>query len=186
MFNMQNSYDTIRRVCTEADCIDPVLLANQLMRTDSIRPHGPEHHYLTAAALCASWCNATGEPKQGHLDHLQARCKQIQPGVCGYFGVCGDVMAAGAAFSEMLEVNYLSGKRWHDIAAFTAGVLKAVADSCVGGPRCCKRTTFAVLSAAVKWLGEKNVVMLGVPNEIHCSFSDRNTQCIRKGCIYYG
>lgn len=185
MFDAKESSKYIKERCMAYEGNAPLCLALELMETEYLRMHGSEHHYLTAAVLCTSWCNAIGEEKEEHLDHIMKRCELIYPGVCGYFGVCGDVMAVGAAFSEMKSVSYLSGRPWHDIADFTTKALQAVADSSVGGPRCCKRTTFAVLSAAVIWLREKKTVVLAVPESICCPFSRKNSQCVKKGCMYY-
>ena len=184
MFDIKKTYSYITERCRVYDGNAPLCLALELMNTEYIRMHGPEHHYLTAAVLCSAWCNAIGEEKTEHLEHLEKRCELIYPGVCGYFGVCGDVMALGAAFSEMKGVTYLSGKPWHDIADFTAKALQAVADSCKGGPRCCKRTTFAALASAVHWLREEKVIELEIPENLNCPFSAGNSQCVKKGCIY--
>lgn len=186
MFDQKATISFIKEQALAYKGTDPLAFAMDLMETDYLRPHGPEHHYLTAAALCSAWCNAVGEDKEEHLEHLEKRCELIYPGVCGYFGVCGDVMAVGATYSEMMGVTYLSGKPWHTIAEFTANALQAVADSCVGGPRCCKRTGFATLSAAVRWLNENGIAVLTIHDDIQCTFSDKNSTCIKKGCVYYG
>ena len=175
---MERRYALIEAFCAGAEETDPLVLAEALMRRPEIRFHGPEHHYLTAAVLSSVWCRKHGEPPEPHLKRLRARCAQIPPGVCGYFGVCGNTMAAGAALSELLGVTYLSGENWKRLNAFTARVQRGIADSCGRGPRCCKRTTFAALLAAYELLE------LREPG-FRCPFSGGNPQCIGTQCVFF-
>lgn len=186
MFDAKKCSAFIKESCLNYKGRDPLALAIGMMAGEQLRPHGPEHHFMVAAALCSAWCNAMGEEKEQHLEHLEERCRLIYPGVCGYFGVCGDTLAAGAAYSEMEGVNYLSGKPWRDIALFTGKLQQALAASCLCGPRCCKRSSFAVLSAAAKTLKDWGLAPLELRTELICGFSERNSQCIKKACIYYG
>lgn len=45
--------DAIERFCLAADGTDPLRIARQLMRDPKLKLHGPEHHFLVAAALLA-------------------------------------------------------------------------------------------------------------------------------------
>ena len=164
---------------------DPLEPALGLMRDGTVRFHGPEHHYLTAACLCAAWCNALGEDKREHLERLLSRCARIPPAVCGYYGVCGDSMAAGACASELLGANYLSGESWQRVNELTARTQAAIAASCKRGPRCCKRTTFAVLTAASVWLREALGVEITVREGFKCPFHSENKQCLGRGCVFF-
>ena len=184
MFNLENTYQYITDYCLQTDSRDPLWMAEELMHSDYVRVHGPEHHFLTAAVLCTAWCNAVGEEKQEHLEQLRIRCKKVPPAVCGYYGVCGDVLAAGAVMSEMLEVNYLSGETWQKLNAFTAKLQAAVAESCSTGPRCCKRTSYAVLHAAVDGLAEMGI-QVSKSEPIRCGFSAENAQCIGRNCVFF-
>lgn len=177
-WTMEQRYAVIERLCGESEETDPLALAETLMRRPEIRFHGPEHHYLTAAVLAAVWCRRRGEPVEPHLRRLRTRCGQIPPGVCGYFGVCGDTMAAGAALSDLLGVTYLSREDWKRLNAFTARAQGRIAGSCQRGPRCCKRSTFAVLSASYELLE------LREPG-FRCRFSGENPQCIGTQCAFF-
>ena len=112
MFVITASHEEILRRAGAYVGTDPLEPALGLMRDGTVRFHGPEHHYLTAACLCAAWCNALGEDKREHMERLLSRCARIPPAVCGYYGVCGGSMAAGACASELLGANYLSGESW--------------------------------------------------------------------------
>ena len=186
MFVITSSHEEILRRAGAYVGTDPLEPALGLMRDGVVRFHGPEHHYLTAACLCAAWCNALGEDKREHLERLLSRCSQIPPAVCGYYGVCGDSMAAGACASEMLGASYLSSESWKRVNELTSRTQAAIAASCTRGPRCCKRTTFAVLLAAPRYLRRELGVGLAVREGFACPFSAGNRGCLGRDCAFFG
>lgn len=185
MFSIAEAHEYIYAHCLAYAGRDALECALELMRTDAARFHGPEHHYLTAASLCAAWCSATGEDKAAHLENLKARCAKIPPAVCGYYGVCGDSMAAGACASEMLGANYLSGDSWQRVNELTSRTQAAVAASCTRGPRCCKRTTFAVIIAASEWIHDVLGIDVAVREGFKCGFFAENKQCLGNDCVFF-
>lgn len=185
IFNLAGAHERIYAQCLVYAGQDALECALELMSTGPVRLHGPEHHYLTAASLCAAWCNAVGEDKTAHLERLKDRCIKIPPAVCGYFGVCGDSMAVGACASEMLGESYLSGESWQRVNELTSRTQVAIAASCTRGPRCCKRTTFAVLNAASKWVRDKLGVGVAVRSGFECCFFSGNKQCLGRDCGFF-
>ena len=184
VFNIAEAHERIYAHCLAYAGSDALECALELMRTDALRFHGPEHHYLTAASLCAAWCNAIGANKAAHLENLKARCARIPPAVCGYYGVCGDSMAAGACASEMMGASYLSDESWQRVNELTSRTQAAIAASCTRGPRCCKRTTFAVIIAASEWIHDTLVVDVAVHEGFKCGFFAENKQCLGKDCLF--
>ena len=184
MFNIAEAHERIYAHCLAYAGSDALECALELMRTDALRLHGPEHHYLTAASLCAAWCNAIGANKAAHLENLKARCARIPPAVCGYYGVCGDSMAAGACASEMMGASYLSDESWQRVNELTSRTQAAIAASCTRGPRCCKRTTFAVIIAASEWIHDTLGVDVAVHEGFKCGFFAENKQCLGKDCLF--
>ncbi|HIQ87936.1 MAG TPA: hypothetical protein IAD33_10730 [Candidatus Scatomorpha gallistercoris] len=184
MFNIAEAHERIYAHCLAYAGSDALECALELMRTDALRFHGPEHHYLTAASLCAAWCNAIGANKAAHLENLKARCARIPPAVCGYYGVCGDSMAAGACASEMMGASYLSDESWQRVNELTSRTQAAIAASCTRGPRCCKRTTFAVIIAASEWIHDTLGVDVAVHEGFKCGFFAENKQCLGKDCLF--
>lgn len=188
MYDIKKAEERILEYC--AGCAregghSPEEIACALMSEPGVlRMHGPEHHFLTAAALCAAWCGERRDDARPRLERLRVRCSQIPAGVCGYYGVCGNTLAAGAFLSELLGATYLSGTEWQIINNFTARVQSGVAASCTRGPRCCKRTTLAAISSAVSALEELTGVALPRPERIKCSFQAMNSECIGKDCIF--
>ena len=185
MFVITASHEEILRRAGAYVGTDPLEPALGLMRDGVVRFHGPEHHYLTAACLCAAWCNALGEDKREHLERLLSRCARIPPAVCGYYGVCGDSMAAGACASELLGANYLSGESWQRVNELTARTHAAIAASCKRGPRCCKRTTFAAIIAASGWIRGTLGIDIAVREGFRCPFHSENKQCLGRGCGFF-
>ncbi len=184
VFNIAEAHERIYAHCLAYAGSDALECALELMRTDALRFHGPEHHYLTAASLCAAWCNAIGADKAAHLENLKSRCARIPPAVCGYYGVCGDSMAAGACASEMMGASYLSDESWQRVNELTSRTQAAIAASCTRGPRCCKRTTFAVIIAASEWIHDTLGVDVAVHKGFKCGFFAENKQCLGKDCLF--
>lgn len=184
VFNIAEAHERIYAHCLAYAGSDALECALELMRTDALRFHGPEHHYLTAASLCAAWCSAIGANKAAHLENLKARCARIPPAVCGYYGVCGDSMAAGACASEMMGASYLSDESWQRVNELTSRTQAAIAASCTRGPRCCKRTTFAVIIAASEWIHDTLGVDVAVHEGFKCGFFAENKQCLGKDCLF--
>ena len=92
-------------------------------------------HFLTAAVLSTAWYYSRGEDPAEHLEKLRQRCAKIPPAVCGYYGVCGDTLGAGAFLSEALEASYLSKESWATVNRFTARVQAGIGAAGETGPR---------------------------------------------------
>lgn len=182
-FSFQNAERFIKEYCLNSNEINPVDMALEIMKSPMIRLHGPEHHYLTSAVLAAAYCNAKNLPKEEMLEQLMIRSRKIPPAVCGYYGVCGDVMAAGAFTSTVLGATFMSGKEWQDAAKMSLKCLTEVSKST--GPRCCKRTTIAVLMSSVDAVEELFDVKLKKPEKYICTYSRINKDCIGPNCGYY-
>lgn len=182
-WNMKHACSVIMEKADKSQSSNPLTIATQLMHCPEIRIHGPEHHFLSGAALCAAWCHAQGLDALPHLEKLLPRCMQIPPAVCGYYGVCGNTMAIGAAVSVMLGTTYLSKKEWGLTGSVTAHVQKAIGST--PGPRCCKRTTMSALVAATDIVRELLNIALERPKQVFCTFSPKNEECLRKACIFH-
>ena len=188
MYDMKKAEERILEYCAERareDAVPPEDIACALMNEPGVlRMHGPEHHFLTAASLCAAWCAVRRDDARPRLERLRVRCAQIPAGVCGYYGVCGDTLAAGAFLSEILGATYLSGAEWQVVNNFTARVQSGVAASCTRGPRCCKRDAYISLETAVDYIRERFGVRLE-KDDIRCEFRPQNAQCLGERCPFF-
>lgn len=175
--------DVIERACTHHAGRDPVALATSLMRHPSVKMHGPEHHFLVPAALLATWANATpGPDRAGLLAEARRRSDTVVGGSCGFHGACGSGVGVGIFASLATGATPRSGASWGQANRATAQALQVIGD--VGGPRCCKRTTWLALLAGIRFAREE----LGVTLEgrgPRCEFHGRNADCLKRDCPFY-
>ena len=65
----------------------------------------------------------------------------------------------------------------------TSRILNRLAD--VGGPRCCKRSTFIALQEAAAYTAETRGVTMDLPAQVTCTFMARNAECLRTACPFF-
>ena len=94
--------DAITDCCRGCESTDAVRIADRLMELEEVRMHGPEHHYLTAAAILTAYCNFHHMEKKSILVKAYVRTNIIPAGVCAMYGCCGALMGAGAAAGILL------------------------------------------------------------------------------------
>ncbi len=176
--------DVIERFCLATTSIDPLEISRELMRHPSLELHGPEHHYLVPAAFLSALANARGEPGETPrlLAEARRRSEPVAGGFCGYQGACGAAIGAGISVSLATGATPLSAGPWALANAATARALDVLAR--VGGPRCCKRTTWLVLLETIRFAREHLGVRLGA-RRAACEFSDLNAECIEARCPFY-
>lgn len=175
----------ITEYCVSCMSEDPIRIAQALMRKDPVRMHGPEHHYLVAAALLTAILNAQGrhEAIAEQLPKIYYRTKQIPPGVCGFYGVCGAVLGVGAAMSFLEKATPFSAQELRLVTEVTAEAQNRM--MAFDGPRCCKRAVYVSLQAAVNVLARQKKICLPVSETIRCAYSHRNDTCKKGNCPYY-
>ena len=175
--------DVIQRACAAHAGKDPVELATALMRHPSVKMHGPEHHLLVPATLLAAWANATSAPdRAGLLAEARRRSDTVVGGSCGFHGACGSGVGVGIFASLATGATPRSGPSWGRANRATARALQVIGD--VGGPRCCKRTSWLALLSGIRFAREE----LGVALEgrgPRCEFHSRNDDCLERDCPFY-
>ncbi|HEY6099066.1 MAG TPA: DUF5714 domain-containing protein, partial [Anaeromyxobacter sp.] len=176
--------DVIERFCAATASTDPVEISRVLMRHPKVKMHGPEHHFLVPAALLAAHANARGEPgeKRRLLAEARRRSEPVAGGFCGYQGACGAAIGAGIYASIASGATPLAREPWALANAATAKALEVV--SRVGGPRCCKRTTWLVLLSAIRFARERLGVALA-GRGARCEHSALNRECIEARCPFH-
>jgi hypothetical protein len=180
-----DAMEVIERLCLHSEETDPAALTRAVMHHPALKMHGPEHHFLTPAALLAAWCNLRGEPeerKASLLTEARRRATQVPGGACGAWGACGAAIGAGIFVSVVTGATPRSREPWALSQAMTAEVLGVLAR--LGGPRCCKRNTWLATLAAAKFSGKH----LGAPMPTRgapCDFSPMNPDCHTEHCPFY-
>ena len=177
--------ELIEKICAQSDSIQPVELAIKLMKSPSIKMHGPEHHYLVPAVLLAAFYNKKGRSgeKVKKLRVARKRAENVMGGFCGFYGACGAGVGTGIFISLITDSTPLSTETWGLANKMTSESLACIAS--LGGPRCCKRDTFLALETASKFVGDHFSVELPISDPLQCEFSHINRECLLAACPFY-
>jgi hypothetical protein len=176
--------ELIERACLQSDSTDPVALATGLMRHPSLKLHGPEHHFLVPAALLTATANARATPGEKVLWLAEARRRSgaVAGGSCGFQGACGAGVGVGIFASVATGATPLTRESWGTANAATGRALTVIGK--LGGPRCCKRTSWLALLTGVSVAREA----LGLRLEGRgpsCDWSELNGQCLGTPCPFH-
>lgn len=174
---------SIKEYCMNTVSKNPITMMLEMMENPYIYMHGPEHHIMAGAALITAYYHAGGKiDLEQSLEEMVKRGGQVPGGVCGFWGSCGAGISTGIFISIVTQATPLSKEEWGLSNRMTAKALEAIGE--VGGPRCCKRDTFLAVSAAVEFT-EKNLgIRMEMPEQVKCTFTRYNQQCIGKRCPF--
>lgn len=164
----------------------PLEIVTEVMDDVNFPMHNFAHHYLVPAVLLTATAVNTGmapEKYQKKMEEAAKRAKNVLPAFCGFYGACGAAVGCGIFMSVYTETTPLTKETWGLCNHATAGALEKMAE--MGGPRCCKRNTFAALEYMKKYLAEKLSLDLGLPDEVKCAYSKFNNECLKENCPYY-
>ncbi len=174
----------IERACLSSETTDPVALALRLMRHPSVKLHGPEHHFLVPAVLITALCNARGDQasKAGLLAEARRRSDAVAGGFCGFQGACGAGVGVGIFASLATGATPLARESWGLANGATARALTVIGR--LGGPRCCKRTSWLALLSGIRFARERLGVRLEGRGPV-CQWSKVNPECLRRACPFH-
>ncbi len=161
-------------------------IAEAVMDDASFPMHNFAHHYLVPAVLLADVCaknDVRPEEFEKKLEEALKRAKNVLPAFCGLYGACGAAVGCGIFMSVYTGTTPLSKESWALCNYATAGALSKMAS--LGGPRCCKRNTFAALLFMKKYVAQHLGTVISLPENIVCSFSKFNGECLKEECPYY-
>ena len=174
--------DTILGICLAETSKNPIHILQKLMALDLCHMHGPEHHVMVGSALLTAYKNAGGEiDLEKALVEMQSRGKKVPGGACGFWGACGAGISAGMFVSIITGATPLANESWGLSNKMTSAALGAIGE--VGGPRCCKRDSYLAITQAVKFVQENFGVEMEL-DEIKCTHSALNNQCIKERCPF--
>ncbi len=178
-----NGMDRILGLCLEETSKNPIEILEKMMSMDFCHMHGPEHHVMVGSALLTAFKNAGGDVDlPSALSEMLVRGKQVPGGACGFWGACGAGISTGMYISIVTKSTPLAKEAWGLSNRMTSCALDAIGRN--GGPRCCKRDSFLAITQAVKFTAETLGVEMEI-DEIVCSYSNRNNQCIKDICPFY-
>jgi len=175
----------VKKVCEATKETDPMKIALLIMKHPAIQMHGPEHHYLVSCASLAALRNLGKFKIDGSaFDKAISRGKKVIFGACGLWGVCGAAAGIGIAVSIATKANMMSDKERSLSMQATSEALNEIAK--IGGPRCCKASTFAAIEAAARFLErEFGVKFSSLENPRPCYFKVLNKECLGNKCPYF-
>ena len=178
--------DLIERFTIASSSTDPVDMALTLMKSQSLKMHGPEHHFLVPAVLLCAFYNAKAEPdeKETKIKLARKRAENVLGGFCGFYGDCGAAVGTGIFVSVMTGATPLSKSEWRLSNLMTAKSLYTIANA--GGPRCCKRNSLLALEEAVQFLKDHfGVEIDSTIRKLKCQFHPLNKECRKEECRFY-
>lgn len=180
----QPAIKLIEQTCNFSSEIDPLKLADSLMKHPAIKMHGPEHHFLVPAVLVTTYYSVRGEgSKTEKLAIARKRSEDVKGGFCGTHGACGAAMGAGIACSVLSGATPLAKEGWRLSNLMTAACLTAIGEA--GGPRCCKRDTYLALQVGRDFLNDHLNANLPAGNQPVCTFAASNKECIETDCPFF-
>ncbi len=175
--------DGIFAVCLNEKSKNPVAIMEKLMSLPFCHMHGPEHHVMVGSALLTAYKNAGGKiDLEKGLQELKSRAEKVPGGACGFWGACGAGISTGMFVSVITQANPLANKPWGLANQMTGKSLDAIGK--IGGPRCCKRNSYTAIIQAVEFVKENLGVEMEL-NDIICSRSQNNNQCIDERCPFW-
>lgn len=174
----------IRHIGLNTELKNPVAIAKWMMRHPAVHMHGPEHHVLGGAALLAAYRNSGGDLElKDALLELEKRGGAIPGGTCGFWGCCGAALSAGIFLSIVTQSSPMSQESWGACNRMTAECLGQI--GALGGPRCCKRTTYFSVMTAAHAAKEITGIAMELPSKIVCEDSSRNRECFKQRCPFF-
>ena len=176
----------VRKVCGTTKETDPMKVVLLLMKHPALQMHGPEHHYLVSCVLLAALRNlGRFEINDSALDEAITRGKRVLLGSCGLWGVCGTAAGVGIALSIATKANMLSDKERTLSMEAVSESLATIAK--IGGPRCCKASTYSAIQKATEFIEREFEVKLpSLTDPRPCFFRSLNKECLGNKCPYFG
>jgi len=174
----------VEKVCKATKETDPIKIALLLMKHPAVPMHGPEHHYLVCASILAALRNLDKfKIDDSAFDMAISRGKKVLLGSCGFWGVCGSAAGVGMAVSIATKATFMSDKERSLAMEATSEALSEIAK--IGGPRCCKASTFAAIETAARFFErEFDIKFPSLTNPRPCSFKTFNKECLGDKCPY--
>ena len=78
----QSGVDLIGTYCLNSKSVNPLEMAIEIMQSEKIKMHGPEHHFLVPAVLISAYCNAINDDsKPVKLGIARKRAEKIPGGL---------------------------------------------------------------------------------------------------------
>ncbi|MEK7812703.1 MAG: DUF5714 domain-containing protein, partial [Candidatus Desantisbacteria bacterium] len=155
----KDGLEVITNFCLSSKSLNPLQMANTIMKHPKIHMIGPEHHPMIAGVLVTAYKNLTGKIGDDEIREAIKRGHTIPGGYCGLYGTDGAAIACGIAVAVILKATPLSDTERIIANMMTSRALSAIANH--RGSRCCKRSTWTALETAIQYFREVLKVEMG-------------------------
>lgn len=170
---------------------DPVLLYESVVEklseiwtaSEQLPFHGPWHHGIVPAVLITALRNSERNLTDADIKEAFTRGLKIPAGGCGFCGVCGAGSGAGIAVSISQKATPFHDKKRS--TGFEASIKSIERIGKLGGPRCCRLSSYTSLEQGIKYL---NKIGFGLPLQKmigRCKVFELNAQCHGTRCPFY-
>lgn len=176
--------EVVKSICLKSHKTDPISLAVEIMHSPAIKMHGEEHHMIVPSVLltCINNKYHSIENLEEKIELAERLAMERVP-VCSYdLKMCGAAIGTGVFLEIYMGIEPREEDEWSLPNQMIAESLKVIAEQ--KGPRCCKRDTYISLQGSIDFLFEKFAIELP-KSEARCTFSNRNTSCMREDCNFY-
>ncbi len=170
---------------------DPVIMYEKVISelrskwsaSENLPFHGPWHHGLVAGILISALRNNGYSFDADDVKETLKRGPMMPPGSCGFIGICG----AGAGLGIALSIAEKSTPFHDEERAKAMKVSKEVLErlSRLGGPRCCRMSTYTTLHMAGHILRDLGYEIPVSSVGGRCADHELNPECHGERCPYF-
>ncbi|MDU9376087.1 hypothetical protein McpSp1_06760 [Methanocorpusculaceae archaeon Sp1] len=177
--------EMIRYICMRTESKDPIEIATEIMSTPVIAFRQQEHHSIVAASLLTAYKNSGGGigDFKALLNEAMKRGAHIPYLIQMETGTSGGALSAGIFHAVVTELSTHNKESWTRGGKLVAECLMGISE--IEGPCCCKRCTFTAINVTAKKCEEYFNVSMEIPENIVCTFSKNNGECIKERCPYF-
>lgn len=170
---------------------DPIVLFEEIIEelrsiwtaSKELPFHGPWHHGIAPAVIIMSLKNNGYNFTEKDVIEAFTRGLKIPAGGCGFCGTCGAGSGLGIAIS-IVEMS----TPFHDkerSKAFSAVIRANERIGKLGGPRCCRLSSYTMIDHAIKILNDYDFHLPHQKLVGRCYINSLNAQCHGNRCPYY-
>lgn len=179
----EGSLAYIKNLLMKTGITDLINLMNLVRALPKFNIHGPEHHSSIAGVIATVYKNSGGNLSNEDILTAIERGATIPGGVCAYWGSCGAVLGAGAAFSVILESSPLKPKQRQMIQKMVSELSPVTSN--LRAARCCQREVWLTLQKVSELSKTYLDIALQAEGKVICHQMNDNKECIYNACPYY-
>ena len=179
----EGSLAYVKNLLTKTGITDMINLMNIVRSLPMFNIHGPEHHSATAGVIAAVYKNSGGKISNDDILTAIDRSSAIPGGVCAYWGSCGAVLGAGAAFSVIMDSSPLKPNQRQKIQKIITELSQVTSN--LRAARCCQREVWLTLQKVSELSKIHLDIELSAKGKVECYQVEENSECIHQACSFY-